>query len=46
MSDEGVVEAISKLIENKQLRETLSKNCLNTNYGNENEIEKIYSLIK
>lgn len=46
MSDEGVVEAISKLIENKELRETLSKNCLNTNYGNENEIEKIYSLIK
>ncbi len=46
MNDDAVVEAISKLIEDKQLREIISKNCLNTNYGNDSEIEKIYSLIK
>lgn len=46
MSDEGVANAISNLIENNQLREKLSENCLNNNYGNESEIEKIYSLIK
>lgn len=43
---EGIVEGIKRLIDNEQLRKNIIKNIMNTSYGNENEIEKLYQLIE
>lgn len=41
----GIVEGLQKLLDNPILREDLIKNTKSMNYGNENEVQKIYSLI-
>lgn len=42
---EGIAGGIQRLIENPILRQTLSKNTKSIDYGNEQEIYKLYSLI-
>jgi glycosyltransferase involved in cell wall biosynthesis len=42
---DGVVKGIQSLIEDSTLGERLSRNVNSSDYGNEQEIEKIYSLI-
>jgi glycosyltransferase involved in cell wall biosynthesis len=42
---DGIVTGIQRLLENPLLRETLSKNTTKIDYGNEQEIHKLYSLI-
>ncbi len=42
----GIVNGIQRLIENNDLRRKLISNVLSMDYGNENEIEKLYSLIE
>lgn len=41
----GIVEGLQKLLDNPTLREELIKNTRSMDYGNENEVQKIYSLI-
>jgi glycosyltransferase involved in cell wall biosynthesis len=45
MGVQGIVEGLQKIIENPILRDELIKNTKAVNYGNENEVQKIYSLI-
>ncbi len=45
MKIEGIVEGLQKLLDNPTLREELIKNTTSMDYGNENEVQKIYSLI-
>ncbi|MCM3665230.1 glycosyltransferase [Mesobacillus subterraneus] len=45
MGVEGIVEGLQKLLDNPSLRDELIKNTNSMDYGNENEVEKIYSLI-
>ena len=45
MGVEGIVEGLQKVIDNPILREDLVKNTISNDYGNENEVQKIYSLI-
>ncbi|MCM3574692.1 glycosyltransferase [Mesobacillus subterraneus] len=45
MRIEGIVEGLQKLLDNPTLREELIKNTTSIDYGNENEVQKIYSLI-
>jgi glycosyltransferase involved in cell wall biosynthesis len=45
MGKEGIVEGLQKLIDNPILREDLIENTKSLDYGNENEVQKIYSLI-
>jgi glycosyltransferase involved in cell wall biosynthesis len=45
MGVEGIVEGLQKLLDNPILRDELIKNTNSMDYGNENEVEKIYSLI-
>lgn len=45
MGVEGIVEGLQKLLDNPNLRDELIKNTNSMDYGNENEVEKIYSLI-
>lgn len=40
----GIANGIKKLIEDKELRETLVENTLKGEYGNRNEIDKLYAL--
>lgn len=42
---EGIVEGIHRLLDNPILKDELVKNTKSMDYGNENEVEKIYSLI-
>lgn len=42
---DGIVEGLQKVIDNPVLREGLIKNTNSIDYGNENEVQKIYSLI-
>ncbi|MEH7884023.1 glycosyltransferase [Bacillus sp. JJ1609] len=42
---DGIVTGIQRLLENPLLRETLSKNTTKIDYGNEQEIHKLYRLI-
>lgn len=42
---DGIVEGIIKLMKNKQLREKLTENVMAMDYGNYDEIEKVYQLI-
>lgn len=43
---DGLVIGIKRLIEDESLREELIKNVHSINYGNENEIQKLYKLIE
>lgn len=45
MGVEGIVEGLQKLIDNPVLRDDLVQNTKSVDYGNENEVQKIYSLI-
>ncbi|MDR0605617.1 MAG: glycosyltransferase [Bacteroidales bacterium] len=45
IDNDGCVHGIKSLIENKKLQELLIENCRNSDFGNEKEIEKIYSII-
>jgi glycosyltransferase involved in cell wall biosynthesis len=42
----GIVDGIQRVIDEKDLRNELISNVLSMDYGNENEIEKLYSLIE
>ncbi|WP_436866829.1 glycosyltransferase [Bacillus fungorum] len=44
MGINGIVNGIKRLIEDKELRETLVENTLKGEYGNRNEINKLYAL--
>ncbi|MGL5244949.1 MAG: glycosyltransferase [Sarcina sp.] len=44
LSIEGIADAIEKLYTDGKLRNKLSNKCSNTNYGNNNELEKLYCL--
>ncbi|MFE9077413.1 glycosyltransferase [Bacillus mobilis] len=44
MGIDGVVNGIKRLIEDKELREALIENTLKGEYGNRNEINKLYAL--
>lgn len=46
MDNTGCAEGISSVLTNKQLLETLQKNCSDRDYSNKQEIKKIYSLIE
>lgn len=45
LSIEGIAEAIEILYHNQDLRNHLSKNCMNTNYDNHAELNKLYQLV-
>jgi glycosyltransferase involved in cell wall biosynthesis len=45
MGVDGIIEGLQKLLDNPILRDELIKNTNSMDYGNENEVEKIYSLI-
>lgn len=44
MGINGIANGIKKLIGDKELREKLAKNTLKGEYGNRNEIDKLYAL--
>ncbi|MBO0992534.1 glycosyltransferase [Bacillus sp. SD088] len=46
LSIEGIVDGIKRLIDDQDLRERLIDNTIQTDYGNETEIEKLYQLIE
>ena len=46
MNNEKCAKGIQSLIEDKTLQQKLIENCRNSDFGNEKEIEKIYSLIE
>lgn len=46
MDNEGCAEGIKQLIANKEMQKKLINNMKNTKYSNEQEIQKIYSLIE
>ncbi len=45
LSIEGIAEGIEKLYKNHQLRETLIKNCKETDFANKSELNKLYELV-
>jgi glycosyltransferase involved in cell wall biosynthesis len=45
MDNEDCAIGIKSLIDNKTLQEQLIENCRKSNFGNEQEVEKIYNLI-
>lgn len=45
LSANGIAVGIEKLYENIELRNKLANNCKNTDYSNNNELEKLYNLI-
>ena len=45
LDTDGCAEGICSLLSDKTKLETLRENCKNSNYSNESEIEKIYSLM-
>lgn len=45
LDNAACAKGIADLLENNRLLDELSENCKNRNYGNEEEIEKIYRLI-
>ncbi|MGX2961384.1 glycosyltransferase [Peribacillus sp. JNUCC 23] len=45
LSVEGIADGIEKLYEDPAIRNELIKNCRKTNYGNNYELSKLYSLI-
>jgi glycosyltransferase involved in cell wall biosynthesis len=42
---DGIANGIRRLIDEPELRNRLTSNVLSIDYGNENEIDKLYSLI-
>lgn len=45
LSVEGIAGGVEKLYKNKHIINNLSSNCRNTNYSNEHELNKLYSLL-
>jgi glycosyltransferase involved in cell wall biosynthesis len=45
IDNDGCANGIKSLIENKKLQELLIENCSTSDFGNENEVEKIYNII-
>ncbi|WP_226645672.1 glycosyltransferase [Mesobacillus subterraneus] len=45
MGADGIAEGLQELLDNPILRDELIKNTKSMDYGNENEVQKIYSLI-
>ncbi|MCS5420922.1 MULTISPECIES: glycosyltransferase [Psychrilyobacter] len=45
MGSEGIADGIEKLYLGKELREKLAENCRDTDYGNNEELEKLYNII-
>jgi glycosyltransferase involved in cell wall biosynthesis len=45
MSIEGIANGIEKLYKNTIFRNELAQNCLNTNFNNKQELEKLYQLV-
>lgn len=45
MDNKGCAQGIKDLVDNKKLQDYLIQNCLAKNWGNEDEVEKIYRLI-
>ncbi|GHU81165.1 glycosyl transferase [Clostridia bacterium] len=45
MDNDSCADAIVRLIKDSDLQKQLIQNCKNTDYGNENEVEKIYELM-
>nr|WP_249308757.1 glycosyltransferase [Lederbergia citrea] len=43
---DGIVKGISRLIDDKKLKESIITNIRKKNYGNEYEVEKLYELIE
>ena len=46
MDAESVANAVMRLIDGKETREMLSRNCLERNYGNRDSLETIYKFIE
>ena len=44
LSINGIADGIEKLCRDKELRESLVSNCINTDYSNNSELEKLYKL--
>ncbi|OIK09372.1 glycosyl transferase [Bacillus sp. MUM 116] len=42
----GIVNGIKRLLDDEQLKNNLISNTLSMDYGNENEVEKLYALIE
>ena len=45
LSIEGIAKGVELLYKNKELRMQLSNNCSNSNYSNNYELDKLYSII-
>lgn len=46
MDAQSVADAVMKLLNSKETREELSRNCLERNYGNKDSLEAIYKFIE
>ena len=46
MGVQSVSAAVMQLIDSKEMREKLARNCLERNYGNRNSLETIYKFIE
>ena len=45
LSVEGIADGIEKLYNDSELRLKLEQNCLDSNYSNESELDKLYKII-
>ena len=45
LSVDGIANGIEKLYNDSELRLKLEQNCLDSNYSNENELDKLYKII-
>ena len=45
LSVEGIANGIEKLYNDSELRLRLEQNCLDSNYSNESELDKLYTII-
>ena len=45
LSVKGIVDGIEKLYKNRELKETIIKNCSNRDYSNNKELDKIYKIL-
>ena len=45
MDNEGCAEQIAAILKNEEIKNKLVKNCANENYGNQEEVNKIYRLM-
>ena len=46
MDNTGCAEGIYSVLTNKELLETLRKNCADRDYSNAQEVKKIYKMVK